>query len=88
MSRFINESIIKKLPLEHFGSITKDVMTNLSNGQCGGIYGIPGYGMDFFAKHIALHMQQQYPDLKIILLNLNLENNKIHILEKELGHVL
>jgi len=87
MTQFINESIIKKLPVDHFG-ITQEVINNLSSGQCGGIYGIPGYGMDFFAKHIALHMRERYPEIKIILLNLNLENKKTHVLEKELAHLL
>lgn len=88
MQKFIDASIIEKFPEYHFGSITQEVITNLLNGQCCGIYGTPGYGMNFFAKHIAFLIAKKYPKVKIILLNLELENDKVKVLEKELSKVL
>lgn len=88
MQRFINTSIIEKLPEDHFGNITKEVLELLLNGQCCGIYGIPGYGMDYFAKHIALLINKKYPKINTFLLNLELVNNKIKILEKELSKII
>ncbi|MBN2015784.1 helix-turn-helix domain-containing protein [Candidatus Dojkabacteria bacterium] len=87
MNQFINSSIIQQLPKDHFGSVTQEVLGLLSSGQCAGIYGIPGYGMDYFAKHIALLLNTKYPEIELVFLNLELENNKIDILEKEFSRI-
>ncbi|MDD3647303.1 MAG: winged helix-turn-helix domain-containing protein [Candidatus Dojkabacteria bacterium] len=85
MKTFINASIIEKLPEKHFGKITEEVLHNLLNGQCTGIYGIPGYGMDYFAKQISLLIENNYPKVKTILLNPELDNDKVKVLSKELA---
>ena len=85
MKNFINASIIEKLPEKHFRKITEEVLHNLLNGQCTGIYGIPGYGMDYFAKQIALLLEKKFPQIRTILLNPELDNNKIKVLYKELS---
>lgn len=88
MRPFLNASIIEKLPEDHFGSITREVLDNLLAGQCPGVYGIPGFGMDYFAKQIALLINKKYPKIQTILLNLELENNKVKVLEQEFTKIL
>jgi hypothetical protein len=88
MDRSLNFSIIKKLPLDHFCNVTSEVIELLLNGQCCGIYGIPGYGMDYFAKQVEFLLALNHPSVHTIFLNLELENNKIKILENELEKIL
>ena len=88
MKKFINSSIIEKLPVNHFGKLTQEIIELLLNGHSPGIYGIPGYGMNYFAKHITLLIEKKYPKISTILLNLELENNKVEVLKSELSVII
>lgn len=88
MNQHINYSIISKLPRSHFGQLTDDVINLLTNGLCCSIYGIPGYGMDFFAKYTELEIRKNFPKINTILLNLELDNDKIKLLKDYLQKLL
>lgn len=87
-NQFINLSVIEKLPEDHFGLLTQEVLELITNGLCCGIYGIPGYGMDFFAKHTALQINKKLPKIQTIILNLELDNDKKEVLNKELSRII
>jgi CRISPR/Cas system-associated endoribonuclease Cas2 len=44
--------------------------------------------MDYFAKHIALLIGKKFPRIQTILLNLELDNNKVSVLKKELCKIV
>lgn len=88
MKKFINASIIEKLPPDHFGKATEEIINLMLTGHSPGVYGIPGYGMNYFAKHLLLQIEKKYPKIQSILLNLSFESNKIKILKNQLSIII
>ncbi len=88
MKKFINASVIEKLPPDHFGKVTEEIINLMLTGHSPGVYGIPGYGMNYFAKHLLLQIEDKYPKIKTILLNLSFESNKIKILKNQLSMII
>jgi len=84
MSSFTNRSIIEKLPKDHFGQVTEEVIGNLLGRQNAGIYGLPGYGRDYFAKQIYLILEKEHPEISVIFLNMRLDNDKVSVVQNEL----
>jgi len=83
MGKYYKSTIIKRLSKDHFGSVSNEIIQLLAKGQCSAVYGIPGYGMDYFAKHIQLLINKNYPKINVIFLNLQFNNHKIPLLKKE-----
>lgn len=88
MSQFSNSSIIERLPDNHFGEVGSKVMNNLLNGLCAVVYGIPGYGMDYFAKHMIYRIKKTNSKIYTIYLNLDLENDKKEVFDKEMKRII
>jgi hypothetical protein len=74
MKQKINHSLVEKLPRNHFGDVTEKVLKDLKSGRCHSVYGLPGYGMEFFAKSILNLVQTELPDFSSLLINV--EHNK------------
>jgi len=85
MNQYINYSIISKLPKDHFGQLTDEVLHLLTNGECCVVYSLPGGGISYFSKQINFLLSKQFPYIKTINLSLELENNKVEVLNKELS---
>jgi hypothetical protein len=80
---------VEKIPDNHFGPITKEVIDNLLKGQSIGVYGIPGYGQSLFAKQVAYLLEKRTTKPPyIIKLNLELESDKITVLKKKICSIL
>lgn len=84
----MEKGIIKKLPEDHFGEITHEVISYLTNGKCIGVYGLPGYGMDFFARQIKYLVKKNNPETAVIHLNLQFENNKVQVLQRRFSWLI
>jgi len=87
MGRVIKHSLIEKLPTNHFGKVGAKVLQGLLNGSCYGVYGLPGYGMEFFAKHILFRLGEQSRDLHIYLVNNELDVDKVRDLKRFLANL-
>jgi len=64
--------VISKLPRYHFGQITDKTLESLLNGISVVITGIPGFGKSYFPRFIQLILNQEYPKIKTVLINLEL----------------
>jgi hypothetical protein len=88
MSDNKHSSIIKKLPENHFGNMTTEVINQLLNGQCSVLYGIPGSGVDYLTKQIHYLINKNKPKVNVIFFNLNLETEKIKTLKNEISALI
>ncbi len=79
MRQEINHSLIKKLKQDHFGQVFSDVLETLVSSGCCGVYGLPGYGMEFFAKQVVYIIQQKYKEFGTLLINADLDNSYDHL---------
>ncbi len=63
------KSLIQKLPHNHFGTVGDKVINSLASGISCSVTGIPGYGMEFFAKFVANRLAQNPFKRKVCILN-------------------
>ena len=80
-----NVSIISRLPEDHFGTLTSQVLNHLTHGQSCVVYSLPGGGVDYFSKQIQLLIHQKYPKVNTITLSMEMENDKISVIKKEIS---
>src|SRR3989344_3775068 len=65
----LHHHLVEQLPEDHFGKVVLDVINALTKGRNCSVYGIPGYGMEFFAKQVGILLIRTNPELKVVLLN-------------------
>ena len=80
--------IVKRLPKHHFGDISDEVLSLVLDGQCCTIYGLPGVGIVYFVRHCAWRIVSEHPDIKLIMLNIGVEEDKLLLLKRELSRLM
>ena len=66
--------IISKLPRNHFGHITDQTIDSLIKGVSVTATGIPGFGKTYFPRFIEKRINEDFPEIKTAIINLDLLN--------------
>ena len=84
----MKHDLISRLPADHFGAKTNDVLRLVQNGENCVITGIPGYGMEFFAKHVLNTIKAAIPDTKTLLTSFGMPGYSLASIKSDLMDTL
>jgi hypothetical protein len=56
-------------------------------GRCCAVYGLPGYGREFFAKHIVHILSKEQPEIKTLLINVELQDDPSQLVKSFLAEL-